>query len=164
MADFFAAYLYIVNKQAVYITQAHILLAGLAATFWIVSKISSASTDHTEIYNGAPNQEQTISLSPEIARGKTLFQSKCASCHSVFKDMTGPALGGFEQRGPWSDRSQLYKWIRNPEGFMKDNDYTKGLKAKYNTVMTAFPGITNEEVDAVLNYIEMQYGQNAVMP
>ena len=26
--------------------------------------------------------------------GKALFISKCASCHNVFKDATGPRLGG----------------------------------------------------------------------
>ena len=31
--------------------------------------------------------------------GKLLFWSKCASCHNVFKDGTGPALAGFEERG-----------------------------------------------------------------
>ena len=78
--------------------------------------------------------------------------------------MTGPALGGFEQRGPWADRNQLYKWIGNPEEFMKNDDYTKGLKAKYATVMQAFPSITKEEVDAILNYVSWQHGQNTVVP
>ena len=152
------------NKQAAYITQAHIILAGPAATFWFVSRISSVQADHTDLYNNQPVKEQALNMSPEISRGKDLFMRKCASCHNVFKDMTGPALGGFEKRGKWDDRDQLYRWIRNPEVFMHNDDYTKGLKAKYNTVMTAFPGITNEEVDAILNYVSWQHGQNAVIP
>jgi len=152
-----------VNKQAVYITQAHILLAGLAATFWFVSKISSTTTDTDSNYI-QPTTLQTVSMSPEIAKGKTLFTSKCASCHNVFKDIIGPALGGFEKRGQWSDRELLYKWIRNPGVFMQNDDYTKGLKAKYITMMSAFPGITNEEVDAISNYVSWEYGQKSIVP
>ena len=157
-------YLYIVNKQAVYITQAHILLAGLAATFWIASKISSTPADHSTAYDNQWTSYQTNTAPSESSQGKTLFQRKCASCHNVFKDGTGPALGGFEERGPWSDRKQLYEWIRNPEAFMKNNDYTNGLRAKYNTMMQAFPGITNEEIDAVLNFVSWEYQQRAATP
>ena len=50
--------------------------------------------------------------------GKAIFNSKCAACHNVFKNSTGPALGGMEERGPWSDRKKLYAWIHNPAAFM----------------------------------------------
>ena len=30
--------------------------------------------------------------------GKVLFNTKCASCHNVFKHTTGPALGGFQEK------------------------------------------------------------------
>ena len=143
------------NKQAVYITQAHILLAGFAAAFWFVSKISSAVPNQSNAYDETPVTGQVIDhdISPEAARGKTLFQSKCASCHSVFKDMTGPALQGFEERGPWSDRNKLYSWIRNPEAFMKSDPYTKALKSKYGAMMSSFPNITNEEIDAIVAFL-----------
>ncbi|MBL7738497.1 MAG: c-type cytochrome [Chitinophagaceae bacterium] len=89
--------------------------------------------------------------------GQTLFQSKCAACHNVFKDLTGPALGGLETRGPWADRQELYKWVRNPEGYMKADEYTQGLKAKYNSIMTAFPALKDEEIDAIVTYIDTEF-------
>ncbi|MET0298671.1 MAG: cytochrome c, partial [Flavitalea sp.] len=46
--------------------------------------------------------------------GKSLFQNNCASCHGVLKKGSGPALTGFESRGPWSDRAKLYDWVHNP--------------------------------------------------
>ena len=145
-------YLYTVNKQAVYITQAHIFLAGLAATFWIASKISSA--DQTGNSKQENVQEKTIdTMSPAASNGRNLFMSKCASCHNVFRDMTGPALQGFEERGPWSDRNKLYSWVRNPEAFMKNDPYTKALKSKYGTMMSAFPNITDEEIDAIVAFL-----------
>ena len=79
--------------------------------------------------------------------------AKCAPCHNPFKDGTGPSLAGLLERGPWADRTQLYAWIRDPSGFMKNNKYTRDLKGKFGSVMTAFPAITDAEVDAVLAYL-----------
>jgi cytochrome c553 len=86
--------------------------------------------------------------------GKQLFSANCASCHAINKKLTGPALAGFEDRGPWGDRKQLYAWIKNPAGFMKTNQYTADLKTEYNGVlMTAFPSLTAAEIDAIVGYI-----------
>lgn len=86
--------------------------------------------------------------------GKALFSANCASCHAVHKKLTGPALSGLEGRGPWADRKQLYAWIHNPAGFMKTNKYTADLKVQYNGVlMTAFPAISEKEIDAIISYI-----------
>src|ERR687894_579863 len=56
--------------------------------------------------------------------GRALFQTNCASCHALNKDLTGPRLAGFQNRGPWSDRKQLYAWVHNPVGFMAKDPYT----------------------------------------
>jgi cytochrome c551/c552 len=86
--------------------------------------------------------------------GKTLFISKCAQCHNVFKSMTGPALGGFESRGPWADRNELYAWISNPTNYMAKDPYTQGLKNQFNgQIMTAFPALKTEEIDTIVKYI-----------
>src|SRR5687768_17181946 len=71
--------------------------------------------------------------------GKALFQVNCASCHGVLKKGSGPALTGFESRGPWADRQKLYDWVHNPTKFMQTDPYTAGLKQQYGVVMTAFP-------------------------
>lgn len=85
--------------------------------------------------------------------GKALFQTNCASCHNVLKNGTGPALAGFETRGPWSDRAKLYEWVHNPTKFMQTDPYTAGLKAQYGLVMTAFPSLTTKDIDAITDYI-----------
>src|SRR4030095_2447405 len=63
--------------------------------------------------------------------GKALFSAKCASCHSVTKDLTGPALQGVTDRGPWSDKKKLHEWVHNPASFMANDPYTQALKTKY---------------------------------
>ena len=85
--------------------------------------------------------------------GRAIFQANCASCHALDKRLTGPPLRGFEARGPWADRKELYKWIHNPAGYMTKDPYTQGLKAEYNAMMSAFPSLTEKEIDAIADYI-----------
>lgn len=80
--------------------------------------------------------------------------SKCASCHQVLKNATGPALVGFEERGPWVDRKKVYEWIKNPTAFMVKDKYTQELKKAYGSMMTRFPDLTNEEIDAIIEYLK----------
>jgi len=67
--------------------------------------------------------------------------------------MVGPALAGFTERGPWSDKKQLYSWIHNPAAFMAKDPYTQGLKAQYNAMMSAFPNLSEKEIDAISDYV-----------
>lgn len=89
----------------------------------------------------------------DAANGKTLFTSKCAACHNVFKKMTGPALAGLEGRHKWSDHNELLAWINNPAKYMEKDAYTQGLKAEYGSVMTGFPEITLKDVSDIVAYV-----------
>ena len=97
--------------------------------------------------------------------GKALFQQKCAVCHNVFKDMTGPALENLEQRGEWSDHNKLLQWVHNPAAFMAKDPYTTGLKAKFGITMQQFPDLTIKDVDAIVSYINSEVAaQNTPKP
>jgi cytochrome c2 len=93
-------------------------------------------------------------ISVNAQNGEQLFKQNCASCHAIDKDVTGPALSGVLNRGPWAeDKKNLYSWVHDPAGFMAKNPYTKGLKAKFGAMMTGFPQLKNEEIDAIINYV-----------
>jgi mono/diheme cytochrome c family protein len=93
--------------------------------------------------------------------GKALFKDNCAACHA--KDMktasTGPALGGAEER--WADypKEDLYSWIRNSAAMIESgHPRAKQLWGEWGpTVMTAFPNLKNEDIDALLVYINEVY-------
>lgn len=96
----------------------------------------------------------SLGLQLSAQDGAQLFQQNCASCHGVHKDLAGPALSGLESRGPWGDRQELYKWIKNPAAYMANDEYTSKLKDQYGgVVMMAFPTLSNEEIDAIVDYI-----------
>ena len=86
--------------------------------------------------------------------GKALFMSNCASCHNPIKKSTGPALQNIRGSLPGGD--WVYKWIHNsaaliaagdPEAVRVYNEYNK-------TAMTAFPQLSNEEIDAIFKYVD----------
>jgi cytochrome c2 len=90
----------------------------------------------------------------QAQNGEQLFKQNCASCHSVTKDLTGPALGGVLNRGPWAEnKDNVYEWVHNPSNFMAKDPYTQGLKAKFTTMMTAFPQLSKADIDAILTYV-----------
>lgn len=85
--------------------------------------------------------------------GKALFQNNCASCHNPIKDATGPALQGVDKRVP--DKEWIYKWIHNPAAVIASGDkYANEIYNKWNkTNMTAFPNLKNDEIDAIVQYV-----------
>jgi mono/diheme cytochrome c family protein len=85
--------------------------------------------------------------------GKAIFQSNCASCHNPLKDATGPALKGVDGRVP--SKEWLHDWVHNSTKVINSGDkYANDLYAKWNkTAMTGFPQLSNEEIDAVIAYV-----------
>ena len=142
------------NRQINYIIYAFLYLIVIGSGYWFIQKLSVKKTNQVELKTPIP-QKQNIELTGTAAKGKTLFMSKCASCHALFKNMTGPSLFGFEKRGSWSERKNIYEWIRNPSAFMEKNEYARKLKeSSGGTMMTGFPDMTNEEIDSICDYIK----------
>ena len=86
--------------------------------------------------------------------GKALFQTNCASCHSPFKVVIGPALKGATERIP--DKKLLYDWIHNNTKVLASgNAYFTALYNQYNkTPMNTFPGLSDAEIGSILKYVE----------
>jgi mono/diheme cytochrome c family protein len=143
-----------VNKQVIYIVYAHLMLATIAGAGFLVKNIPlTATVENNKAWCGNENLSSNTGISDKAQKGKTLFQINCASCHNLFKEVTGPSLTGFEDRGPWAERAKLYEWIKNPAAFMKKDSYAKTLKERYGSMMTAFPNLTSNEIDNIADYI-----------
>ena len=89
--------------------------------------------------------------------GKSLFNANCIACHKLDKKMTGPALRKVESRladTEGLDREWLYKWIKNSAGLIKSGDaYANKIYNEYNgAAMSAFPTLTNADIDNILAY------------
>src|SRR6056297_1474552 len=97
----------------------------------------------------------------DLDAGKSLFRSQCASCHNknMKDDLTGPALGGTQERWAEYPREDLYTWIRYSqrlisEGHPRANELWDEWKP---TVMNNFPNLTDQEIENVLAYIKGVY-------
>lgn len=103
--------------------------------------------------DAAPAPPPTATLSPEAARGKTVFSQNCGSCHSTIPDtvIVGPSLAGIattaETRKTGQDgRTYLYTAILQPGDFLVDG---------YANLMPTTFGkqLTGEDLDAVVAYL-----------
>ncbi|WP_299710175.1 cytochrome c3 family protein [uncultured Tenacibaculum sp.] len=83
--------------------------------------------------------------------GRKLFNANCASCHKLDKNMTGPMLGGVESR---RENAWLKKWIRNNAALRASGDAdANALYEEWNQAnMTAFPQLSDEQIDNILYY------------
>jgi len=99
-----------------------------------------------------------IHAQPTAVAGKTVFKNYCASCHNknMKSGATGPALAKAEEN--WADypREDLYNWIRNSQAMIAaGHPRATALWSEYKpTVMTAFPALTDDEIESTLMYVQ----------
>ena len=86
--------------------------------------------------------------------GEQIFKQNCASCHALDKQLSGPALRGVEGRGPWTDRANLISWVKNPAAFIPTTQYTQDLQKTYGQIMPGFPGLTEEQINSIFDWIK----------
>lgn len=104
-----------------------------------------------------PSLAQDAEASGDLVAGKQLFNQNCAACHALNRKMTGPALANVEQRlyeDEGLGKEWLYAWIKNPAGMISaGDDYANRIYKEYNkAAMTAFPTLSNADIDNILAY------------
>ncbi|RZJ33467.1 MAG: c-type cytochrome [Flavobacterium sp.] len=86
----------------------------------------------------------------DAAKGKELFKANCAACHKLDARQTGPALRNVADR---HDMAWIYKWVHNSSEMIKSGDaQANALFAEYKSVMTAFPQLSNADIDNIIAY------------
>jgi mono/diheme cytochrome c family protein/predicted HAD superfamily Cof-like phosphohydrolase len=99
----------------------------------------------------APTDAPAVATGGDAAKGKELFNANCAACHKLDAKATGPALRGVSNKYdmPW-----LYKWIVNSSALIKSGDAkaVKVFEENNKSVMTAFPQLSNADIDNIIAY------------
>jgi cytochrome c551/c552 len=84
--------------------------------------------------------------------GKALFKQNCASCHQPAKNGTGPALKGAKAK--WeANGDDIYAWVKNPQA-QYDAGVKSALAIQYQVGGMAGVAVNNEEIDAILAYVD----------
>ncbi len=99
-------------------------------------------------------------LPQDVTQGKEIFEQKCASCHTIGGgDLAGPDLKGVTQI---RDREWLIRWIADPDAMIKAGDpIAIQIFEEYNRVPMPNMGLSEEEIVAVLAFIESASGGTA---
>jgi len=90
-------------------------------------------------------------VDPRVAVGKKLFQTNCAACHKLDKKLIGPALGNIADK---RDAEWLISWIKDNNALRASGDQDAiDVFNEYNGMpMTAFPQLSDEDIDAIIVY------------
>lgn len=88
-----------------------------------------------------------------VVKGKKIFNANCASCHKLEGTLIGPELGDIVEK---RTNEWLKLWIKDNAALRASGD--KDAIAIYNeyngSPMTAFPQLSDEDIDAILLYTQ----------
>ena len=99
----------------------------------------------------------------DYTKGKALWRENgCASCHNnnMKDDLTGPALGGVEERWAGEPREHLYEWIQNSQALINTGKSARALAVwdQWKPVnMNTYTNLSDGDVEHLLAYINGQY-------
>lgn len=97
-------------------------------------------------------------LNSKQQRGHDLFIANCAACHNknMRDDLTGPALHSTEANWAAYPRQALYDYIRHSQASLKTKQpRAVALWKKWQpTLMNDFPNLTDDDIEAILAYIQ----------
>jgi mono/diheme cytochrome c family protein len=91
-----------------------------------------------------------------IAEGESLFNANCKTCHRVHQKLVGPALADVYNRAP--SIQWIIGFVKNSSAVIASGDeYANKIFNEYNkTQMTAFTGLKDEQVMAILAYVQAE--------
>lgn len=102
----------------------------------------------------------TMAHAQDVKEGETLFKSKCTTCHSVTRNMVGPALAGMSER---HSEEWLVSWIHNSQAMIASGDEVAvQLFADWNNlVMTSFTDLSEDQIKSIIAYVDAEEAKAA---
>ena len=95
-----------------------------------------------------------------FSQGEGLFKAKCATCHAVFKNGTGPKLYEARQRWESVDEGEfIYEWVRNNAALrasgksIRANEIFQEYKG---SVMSVFADLSDEQITSIFDWVDSQ--------
>ena len=95
-----------------------------------------------------------------VSAGKTLFEDNCAQCHAVHEKVIGPALKDLTKR---KSVDWIKAFISNSQKVIQSGDeYAIGLYNKYDKLEMPSHDFSEEELTAVISYVDDESGKAPV--
>tara|TARA_R110002167_G_scaffold94554_1_gene252343 strand:- start:1834 stop:3207 length:1374 start_codon:yes stop_codon:yes gene_type:complete len=130
---------------------------GISLLVFLFSSITLSAQEQVQAETvSAAVVEAATASSGDAEKGKAIFNQNCAACHKLNAKATGPALANIESRlaDEGLDREWIYAWVKNSSGVIKSGDaYANKIFEEYKkTAMTAFPTLSDVDIDDILAY------------
>lgn len=96
-----------------------------------------------------------VAYTPPLEKGKEIFSLRCAACHNVNKQLTGPALAGVHERREFS---WIVNFVRSSQKLVKNGDKDAiALFEKFNKIpMPDHSDLTDEDIQSIVEYIKAE--------
>jgi cytochrome c2 len=90
-----------------------------------------------------------------IETGKSVFISRCAACHNINKQLTGPALSGVDQR---RSTDWIISFVRSSQTMVKNGDKDAvAVFEKFNKIpMPDHQDLSEDEIKNIIEYIKSE--------
>lgn len=88
----------------------------------------------------------------DLAKGQVLFKARCAACHGISKELTGPALAGIADR---HSEAWLLAFVRNSQKMIAEGDKMAiQIFEMYNSLpMPAQQDLCDEDIRDIVAFI-----------
>ena len=96
-----------------------------------------------------------IYATPPEKDGKTIFTSRCATCHNVNKVLVGPALAGINER---RSIDWIIKFVQSSQSLIKEGDKeAASVFAKFNGIqMPNHTDLTADNIRDIVSFIKSE--------
>ncbi len=133
------------------ITRKLFLGAAFSLIFSLTSLAQEAAPAATDAAATAATAAPATTTGGDAVKGKELFNANCAACHKLDAKATGPALRGIAAK---YEMAWLYKWVKNSSELIKSGDAqaVKVYEENNKAVMSAFPQLSNADIDNIIAY------------
>ena len=133
------------------ITRKLFLGAAFSLIFSLTSLAQEAAPAATDAAATVATAAPAATTGGDAVKGKELFNANCAACHKLDAKATGPALRGIAAK---YEMAWLYKWIKNSSELIKSGDpqAVKVYEENNKAVMSAFPQLSNADIDNIIAY------------
>ncbi len=87
-------------------------------------------------------------------KGRDVFNTNCATCHKLYKKMSGPSLKGIVQNGHYPSTDYFIKYMRNEQSLIEQNDqFALAINEKYTFDYKHHFELSDLEFQQLLEYI-----------
>ena len=96
-----------------------------------------------------------VIANPLPEAGKTIFTGRCAACHNVNKQLTGPALAGVNDR---RSIDWIIKFVQSSQSVIKSGDKDAvAVFAQFNRIpMPDHTDLTADDIKNIVEYIKSE--------